>query len=162
MKQIAIPMEELMPLLQLQMETGGSARLTVTGSSMMPMLRDRKDQVFLEPITGPLKKGDLPLYRRTDGTGNEYNMLPLHIENADSWMEDFNMKEHTVTAAKNSHARTMAIVSEGLTECQTYLQESYEQREQYYYDLAFFPEKFAAEATEAPTEAVTEATVPAV
>ena len=98
------------------------------------------------------------VYRRTDGTGNEYNMLPLHIDEADGWMEDFNMKEHTVTAAKNSHARTMAIVQEGLTECQTWLQESYEAREQYYYDLAFNPEKFATEATEAPTEAVTETT----
>lgn len=102
------------------------------------------------------------VYRRTDGTGNEYNMLPLYLEKADSWMEDFNMKEHTVTAAKNSHARTMAIISEGLTECQTWLKESYEAREQYYYDLAFFPEKFATEATEAPAEAATEATVPAV
>ena len=98
------------------------------------------------------------VYRRTDGTGNEYNMLPLHIDEADGWMEDFNMKEHTVTAAKNSHARTMAIVEEGLTECQTWLQESYEAREQYYYDLAFNPEKFATEATEAPTEAATEST----
>ena len=98
------------------------------------------------------------VYRRTDGTGNEYNMLPLHIENADSWMEDYNMKEHTVNAARNSHARTMQIVQEGLTECQTWLQESYDAREQYYYDLAFNPEKFATEATEAPTEAVTEAT----
>jgi hypothetical protein len=52
----------------------------------------------------------------------------------------------------------MAIVQEGLTECQTWLQESYDAREQYYYDLAFDPEKFATEATEAPTEAVTEAT----
>ena len=99
------------------------------------------------------------VYRRTDGTGNEYNMLPLHMDKADGWMEDFNMKEHTVNAAKNSHARTMAIVEEGLNECQTYLQESYDAREQYYYDLAFNPEKFATEATEAPTEAVTEAPV---
>ena len=98
------------------------------------------------------------VYRRSDGTGNEYNMLPLHIDEADGWMEDFNMKEHGVNAAKNSHARTMAIVQEGLTECQTWLQESYDAREQYYYDLAFYPEKFATEATEAPTEAVTEAT----
>ena len=98
------------------------------------------------------------VYRRTDGTGNEYNMLPLHIDEADGWLEDFNMKEHTVNAAKNSHARTMQIVQEGLTECQTWLQESYDAREQYYYDLAFNPEKFATEATEAPTEAVTEAT----
>ena len=100
----------------------------------------------------------LPLwvYRRSDGTGNEYNILPLHIDNADSWVSDFNMKEHNVNAAKNSHARTMAIVGEGLSNCQTWLQEQYDAREQYYYDLAFFPEKFATEATEAPTEAVTE------
>ena len=98
------------------------------------------------------------VYRRTDGTGNEYNMLPLHLDKADSWMTDFNMKEHTVNAAKNSHARTMAIVEEGLTECQTWLQESYDAREQYYYDLAFNPEKLLTQPTEAPTEAPTETT----
>ena len=98
------------------------------------------------------------VYRRSDGTGNEYNMLPLHIDKADSWMEDFNMKEHTVNIAKNAHARTMAIVGEGLTACQTWLQEQFDAREQYYYDLAFNPEKFATEATEAPAEADTEAT----
>ena len=102
------------------------------------------------------------VYRRTDGTGNEYNMLPLRMEDADGWMEDFNMKEHTVNAARNSYDRTMAIVGEGLAECQNYLQESYNAREQYYYDLAFYPEKFATEATQAPVEVVTEATVPAV
>ena len=97
------------------------------------------------------------VYRRSDGTGNEYNILPLHIDMADSWMEDFNIKEHTVNIAKNSHARTMAIVGEGLTACQTYLQEQFDAREQYYYDLAFNPEKFATEATEASTEAAAEA-----
>ncbi|MBQ6719797.1 MAG: CapA family protein [Oscillospiraceae bacterium] len=97
------------------------------------------------------------VYRRTDGTGNEYNMLPLYIDQADTWQETFNMKEHTVNAAKNSHARTMAIVEEGLTACQTWLQEQYDAREQYYHDLAFYPERFATEATEAPTEAATEA-----
>ena len=68
------------------------------------------------------------------------------------------MKEHNVNAARNSHARTMAIVGDGLTACQTWLQEQYDAREQYYYDLAFYPEKFATEATEAPTEAVVEET----
>ncbi len=99
------------------------------------------------------------VYRRTDGTGNEYNMLPLHIDEADGWMEEFNMKEHTVTAAKNSYARTMAIVQEGLERCQTWLQQQYEAREQYYYDLAFFPEKFATEATMAPAETMPETTI---
>ncbi len=98
------------------------------------------------------------VYRRTDGTGNEYNMLPLHMDKADGWQETYNMKEHTVNAAKKSHERTMAIVGEGLEACQNYLKESYDAREQYYYDLAFYPEKFATEATEAPTDATVETT----
>lgn len=67
MKQVAIPMEELLPLLQIQMETAGSAGLTVTGGSMMPMLYHRKDTVELVPADKPLKRGDLILYRRDNG-----------------------------------------------------------------------------------------------
>ena len=99
------------------------------------------------------------VYRRTDGTGNEYNMLPLHKELSDTWGEKFNLKETGVNSALKSYDRTMAIVGEGLEACQNWLAESYEAREQYYYDLAFYPEKFATEATEAPTETTAE-TVP--
>lgn len=67
MKNIAIPMEELMPLLQMQMESAGSAWLTVTGGSMMPMLYHRIDRVLLTPVKEPLKLGDLILYRRRNG-----------------------------------------------------------------------------------------------
>ena len=63
----AIPMEELAKLLSLQMESGGLARLVVTGSSMYPTLRHRKDAVFLRPVEGTLKRGDLILYRRANG-----------------------------------------------------------------------------------------------
>lgn len=67
MKQVRLPMEELMPILQLQMETAGSAQLTVTGWSMLPMLHNRKDQVTIVPATGEEKRGDLILYRRENG-----------------------------------------------------------------------------------------------
>lgn len=67
MKKIAIPMEELIPLLKMQMETSGSASLTVSGVSMMPMLYHRRDSVVLETVKEPLKKGDLILYRRHNG-----------------------------------------------------------------------------------------------
>lgn len=100
----------------------------------------------------------LPLwvYRRNDGTGNEYNILPLHTDRSDEWPELYNIREVTVNSALKSFDRTMAIVGEGLEECQTWLQECYDNREQYYYDLAFNPEKVATEATEAPTEAPAE------
>lgn len=67
MKQVAIPMEELMPLLQLQMDTTGSAVLTVTGWSMLPMLHNRKDTVTICPVTGQCEKTDVILYRRDNG-----------------------------------------------------------------------------------------------
>lgn len=101
----------------------------------------------------------LPLwvYRRSDGTGNEYNIMPLDMERRDEWTSWMNFQEYHATAAENSYDRTMAIVGEGLTACQEYLKGQYEAREEYYYDLAFHPEKFATEPTEAPTEAETTA-----
>lgn len=62
-----IPMEELSELIALQLESGGVARLTVTGCSMLPLLRHGKDAVELTAITGNEKKGDILLYRRKNG-----------------------------------------------------------------------------------------------
>jgi len=67
MQVASIPMESLAELLQLQLDTGGRARLVVTGDSMHPTLRHRKDVVYLAPITRELGRGDLILYRRASG-----------------------------------------------------------------------------------------------
>ena len=80
MKKIAIPMEELMALLQLQMQTTGSAPLTVTGWSMMPMLHNRRDSVVIEPVEDRQKKGDLILYRRENGQYVLHRILRLNKE----------------------------------------------------------------------------------
>ena len=41
---------------------------TTVGTSMAPMLRNRRDRVVIRPVPeGMLKKYDLPLYRRPDG-----------------------------------------------------------------------------------------------
>lgn len=37
---------------------------TIAGTSMRPLLLDRTDTVVIEPITAPLKKYDVVLYRR--------------------------------------------------------------------------------------------------
>lgn len=65
METIRVPMEELAELLKLQLEQGGQAQLTVTGSSMLPMLRGQRDKVILIP--GQAKKNDVALYRRDCG-----------------------------------------------------------------------------------------------
>lgn len=61
-----IPMESLVQLLQVQLEEGGRASLAVTGYSMHPLLRNRRDSVALIPA-GNQKKGDIILYRRENG-----------------------------------------------------------------------------------------------
>lgn len=63
----AIPMEELHKVIALQLELGGRARLTVTGRSMLPLLRSRRDSVELIPVEGVQKKGTIILYRRESG-----------------------------------------------------------------------------------------------
>ena len=62
-----IPMESLAEILSLQLESGGRARLVVTGDSMYPTLRHRKDVVYLNPVSRKLERGDLILYKRNSG-----------------------------------------------------------------------------------------------
>ena len=66
MQTFSLNAEELIPILQEQLQSGGAARLGVTGTSMMPLLRNGKDSVLLCPADAP-KKGDILLYRRKNG-----------------------------------------------------------------------------------------------
>lgn len=77
----------------------------------------------------------------------EYNILPLILEQEGTWEETFGLTGNQLSAAQRSYDRTMGIVGEGLEACQTWLEEYKADIEEYYYNLAFFPEKFAAEET---------------
>ena len=67
----------------------------------------------------------------------EYNILPLDAQRQEEWPTMFDIEEGTFNAAKNSHARTMAIVGQGLAECQEYLSQQKQAREEYYYQLVY-------------------------
>ena len=60
-------LEQLLPLMQEFLEKGKSVTFSPRGVSMLPMLRQGRDTVTISPISGNLKKYDLPLYRRDDG-----------------------------------------------------------------------------------------------
>lgn len=64
-KILNLPMEQLVELILLQLQQGGIAPLTVTGSSMYPTFRHRRDTVMLS-VRQP-HKYDVILYRRDDG-----------------------------------------------------------------------------------------------
>ena len=91
----------------------------------------------------------------------EYNILPLIKDQEDQWQETFGLTDHHFTSCQKSYNRTMGIVGEGLTECQTYLAQEKEAREQYYYDLAFNPEKVATKPVQTVPETTAETLAPA-
>lgn len=64
---LTIPMESLIQVISLQLANGGKAKLTVTGSSMEPMLRHHRDSVVLIPVEGRQKIGTVAFYQRENG-----------------------------------------------------------------------------------------------
>ena len=63
-----IRLEQMMPLIRERLAAGETVRFTTRGVSMRPLLRNGKDQVLLAPLPEKLKKYDLPLYQRPDGS----------------------------------------------------------------------------------------------
>lgn len=58
----------LFTVIREKLQSGGSVRLTVTGSSMYPYFRDRADTVVLLPVSSRIKKNDIVFYQRENGT----------------------------------------------------------------------------------------------
>ena len=73
---------------------------------------------------------------RWSESGNEYNMIPLYIEEKDQWQEQFGFNDEALRKANASYERTMKIVGEGLQQIQEHLAAEKEAREQYYLEQA--------------------------
>lgn len=58
---------EALPRIRSIIDSGGSCRLVVTGSSMEPFLRNERDAVILSPAVRPPRRGDIIFYERPGG-----------------------------------------------------------------------------------------------
>lgn len=67
LQNVTVPMETVVEVISMQLKEGGKAVLTVTGSSMEPMLRHGRDSVVLVPAEGTQKNGTVAFYRRPNG-----------------------------------------------------------------------------------------------
>ena len=63
-----VRLEDVAALFGTVLAEGGEVAFVTSGVSMLPMLRDGKDKIFLTKAAGPLKKHDVPLIRREDGS----------------------------------------------------------------------------------------------
>ena len=61
-------LEEMLPLIEECLSNGQSVKFSPRGISMLPMIRQGKDSVSLSKPPEKLKKFDIPLYRRADGS----------------------------------------------------------------------------------------------
>lgn len=80
MQTVTVSTDSLMELVCLQLKQGGRANLMVTGSSMLPWLREERDTVLLSPINGDLLPGDVALYRRDNGRYLLHRVISLTPE----------------------------------------------------------------------------------
>ena len=60
-------LEEIYPIMQEQLDCGGKAAFNITGTSMLPFLKQGRDSVFIEKPKRAIKKRDIIFYRRLDG-----------------------------------------------------------------------------------------------
>lgn len=66
--ELTVAMAELLPIIEDSFRQGLTVTLGVTGNSMLPLFRHKRDSVILSPCDpSSLKRGDVPLYRRLDG-----------------------------------------------------------------------------------------------
>ena len=63
-----VTLNDLLPIIKEKLAENGSVLFTTNGTSMKPLLDDGKDQVELVKVDGPLKRNDIPLFSRQDGT----------------------------------------------------------------------------------------------
>ena len=84
----------------------------------------------------------------------DYNILPLVKDQEEQWTEQFGLTDGQFSSAQKSYDRTMGIVGDGLTACQSYLEQAKADRESYYPDLAANPEKYASQQSQEPAEMV--------
>lgn len=68
-KTISLSMNDITPVITQCIEKGSEVILTVSGYSMSPFVKNRRDQVVLVKTDSPdkLKVGDVPLYLRENG-----------------------------------------------------------------------------------------------
>ena len=63
----SIRLEELYPVIEEKLASGGSVTFKPHGISMLPLIRQGKDSVTIEKPEGKPKVGDVIFYRRTNG-----------------------------------------------------------------------------------------------
>ena len=64
----SVSLDDIMPIIREQLALGESVKFSPRGISMLPMLRQGVDSIVLSTLPPRLKKYDIPLYQRENGS----------------------------------------------------------------------------------------------
>ena len=67
MEKQKLNLDSLLPFIEEAFNRNTTFKIPVTGTSMNPLLYEKRDFVFIKKPSFPLEVGDIPLYRRDDG-----------------------------------------------------------------------------------------------
>lgn len=114
-RKMDVSMEALSPLMEEILGRGDSFELTVTGGSMRPMLLHRVSRVRLAPPR-PLRRGDLPLYRRKNGAYVLHRVIDVaengYVFCGDAqWRAEYGIEQDQIIAVATDFARRGRWVS---------------------------------------------------
>ena len=108
-KREVTPVAEMIPIIRVAVENGKPVEMTVTGSSMMPLLIDRVSSVRM---TKPddLKRGDIVLFLRSDGHYVLHRIARVQDGSYDiigdnQWVADRNVLQKDIIAKVMSYSR---------------------------------------------------------
>ena len=77
-----MPPEQALPRITALLEAGSSCRLVVTGNSMLPFLRHKRDAVILSPLSEPARRGDILFYLRGISTIKGQEIIEEYLNNS--------------------------------------------------------------------------------
>ncbi len=103
-----VTMKELLPFIEEALNNDKTFTIPITGTSMLPLLVAGRDTVTLKKCEGSLTSGDLPLYRRTDGTFVLHRVVKVETDGTYTMCGDNQfLKEKGI-----AHSQIIGVVTE--------------------------------------------------
>lgn len=105
---------EYIPVVQELLAQGKSVSLTVTGESMSPFLRHGRDQIRLEAVTTPPKRGDMVFFRRNNGQYVMHRILRRLSDGSYALIGDGQQQVEAPIAPEQIFARVTQVCRKGI------------------------------------------------
>ena len=102
--------------LERELKAGRTCVSTTVGTSMYPMLRNRRDTVIIEPVNRKLKRYELPLYKRANGQYVLHRILQAKeegyvIRGDNCWTKEYPVRQEQILGVVTGFYRDNTYIS---------------------------------------------------